>query len=179
MTISKTNGSKKKDAAQILWHRLDNLIRDDNRIDDKYLKDLPQELKEKFQKLKKELKEYKAINIIPNFELEGNVLNDKEILKIIIEASKNLKWKLDGIIKLEEEEIAEIKEKFGVSFEEHEINEYRFSYNTRHRDDISMITIISLPGYIKMGISTVRYGETIEKLMTVEEMKEYLEKELN
>lgn len=149
-------------------------IQFDNILLDKSLQNLPKDIKDKLQQkiteFKKELSQYSLEKTIEYRNICGEMAEETKILEIIIQASDNSKWKLQETNKVNEHDIQDIKNQFGVSFVENNVMQYIYSCSTRSRNDVSMVIVTALPGYNYIAINTHDVGVYVEELLTNKEM---------
>lgn len=174
MTIKKTKNSEYEYAVSILQARLDNLLRDH------YLEKLPLDIKQKLQDFHDELGNYKVANDKTQYKtIKGKVLTDKELKKIIVDATGYTKWELEETEQLDQEDVKNMQDEFGVTFTEQPIYCYRYYRETNSRNDVNMIIITALPGYHEVGIATDRADSYIEGLIKSSDLKKQIEKNMD
>lgn len=141
----------------------------------KILNEFP-EMKKKLQSL---INDFKNISFEDNLGtiLNGKVLDKEEIKELIIEATGYTKWEVDHIEKLSSEEIDSIKKQFNVNFKEEAIYRYGYSRKTNSRNNIHMIIIMSIPGFLDVEIHTGRAGYGLEELVNPNEFVKRLKVE--
>lgn len=172
MSIEKTKNAKIQESYLNLHYKLDNVSKDT------YFDTLPLEMKKKLSDFKNELENYKVTFNQSNYKIiDKEILNEDSILAIIVKASHYNKWSLSEKEELTKERIEDIKNEFGVSFNQEVIYQYFYYRPTHNRDDINLITVIALPGYNEVGISTDRAGLTLDNLLTPAEIEKNLKGE--
>lgn len=110
----------------------------------------------------------------PALEINGPVATQEEVLSIIKEESDCTKWKnQEGVWDESEhkERLEWIKEAYNVTFDETKTKSYFISRDIRGRDSVSVIEVVTLPGYFQVSYQASSVGWSEEKLLTLKEFK--------
>lgn len=172
MAIQKTKQTKEQSTTNAVKVQINNLLKEP------LLKEMPKELRNKLNFLIEEINEMTFTNTNAQL-INGEISNKEKILELIIEASENKNWKFDSTTILKNKELIEIKNMYGVDFEENEIEEHLFYQKTKGRDSVSTIVVVALPGYFNVQFQTEKVGYFIDNLLTLKELSKTIRSECN
>jgi len=170
MSIKISKSSQKNEEIERLQWEIEKIINNH-----KILKEIPETkktLKTILDDLKKVSFENKDVK-----NLEGNIVGSERVKELIVEATGYIKWSLDEDEILEQDEVNEYKEQYGIDFKDSEIHRYRFCRSTNDRNSVSMITVTVLPGVFKVEIDTDRANYELDGLLNEKELVSGIERE--
>ncbi len=162
MAIKTSENGKSKKALYILGHRIDDLTKIEN---------LPPEILEKINELKKFTEDFKLPMVNSNRELKGKVYSGEEVLEIVKDVTGFTKWSIDEVTEAEDLELDWFRENFAISFDETNVKQYNMFRKCHSRDEIFLIQVITFPGHFYVSMDTGRVGFSLNDILTEKEMR--------
>lgn len=164
MAIKKHDSSKRIQTVNSIQNNLQKCLN---------AQDVPEVIRQKILSLQTDIASlnFDSLNEEP-LELTGHVANLEEVLSIIQEQSGCTKWKNQETTWNSNErtdQLEWIKKEYNVTFDENNVKYYFISRDTRK--EISVIEVITLPGYFQVSYQSSSVGWNEKNLLNLKEFK--------
>ena len=164
MAIKKHDSSKRTQTVNSIQNNLQKCLN---------VQEVPEIIRQKILALQTDIASlnFDSLNEEP-LELTGHVATLEEVLSLIQEQSECTKWKNQETTwdsNERKDQIEWIKKEYNVIFDESNVQYYFISRDTRN--EISVIEVITLPGYFQVSYQSSSVGWNEKNLLNLKEFK--------